>query len=40
MSLNSINKLIFVMVKCCDIYEVQAKLLNFIYTSFDFKVLL
>jgi hypothetical protein len=34
-SLNIFNKLIFVMEKCC--FEARTKILNIIYTSFDFK---
>jgi hypothetical protein len=36
-SLNSINDLIFVMVKCDVLFEVRTGFLNIIYTSFGFK---
>jgi hypothetical protein len=36
-SLNSVNHLIFVMVKWCVLFEVRTELLNNIYTSFGFK---
>jgi hypothetical protein len=36
-SLNSVNQLIFVMVKCGVLFEVQTEFLNNIYTSFVFK---
>jgi hypothetical protein len=36
-SLNSINKLIAVTVKCGVLFEVRAGFLNNIYTSFGFK---
>jgi hypothetical protein len=39
-SLNSINQLIFVMVKCGVLFEVRAGLLNITYASFDFKRLI
>jgi hypothetical protein len=34
---NSVNKLIFVMVKCGVLFEVRTEFLNVIYTSFVFK---
>jgi len=33
--LNSINKLIFVMVMCCVLFEVRTEFLNIIYMSFS-----
>jgi hypothetical protein len=36
-SLNSINQLIFVMVKCGVLFEVRTEFLHNIYTSFVFK---
>jgi hypothetical protein len=36
-SLNSVNQLIFVMVKCDVLFEVRTEFLNNIYTCFDFK---
>jgi hypothetical protein len=36
-SVNSINKLIFVMVKCDILLEVRTEFLNTIYTSFSFE---
>jgi hypothetical protein len=36
-SLNSVNQLIFVMVKCGVLFEVRTEFLNIIYTSFGFK---
>jgi hypothetical protein len=39
-SLNSINQLIFVMVKCGVLFAVRAKLLNIIQTNFSFKGLI
>jgi hypothetical protein len=36
-SLNSINQLIFVMLKCGVLFEVRTEFLNIIYTSFGFK---
>jgi hypothetical protein len=36
-SLNSVNQLIFVMVKCGVLFEVQTGFLNIIWTSFGFK---
>jgi hypothetical protein len=36
-SLNSINQLIFVMVKCDVLFEVRTEFLNIILTSFSFK---
>jgi hypothetical protein len=36
-SLNGINQLIFVMVKCGVLFEVRTEFLNNIYTSFSFK---
>jgi hypothetical protein len=38
-SLNSVNKLIFVMVKCGVLFEVWAEFLNIIWTSFVLVVL-
>jgi hypothetical protein len=35
--LNSVNQLIFVMVKCSVLFEVRTGFLNNIYTSFGFK---
>jgi hypothetical protein len=35
--LNSVNQLIFVMVKCCVFFAVRAEFLNIILTSFGFK---
>jgi hypothetical protein len=35
-SLNSVNELIFVMVKCGVLFEVRTEFLNIIYTSFCF----
>jgi hypothetical protein len=35
--LNSVNQLIFVMVKCGVLFEVRTEFLNNIYTSFVFK---
>jgi predicted Holliday junction resolvase-like endonuclease len=37
MSLNSVNQLIFVMVKCGVLFEVRTGFLNIIWTSFVFK---
>jgi hypothetical protein len=39
-SLNGINQLIFVMVKCGVLREVRSEFLNTIYTSFGFKGLI
>jgi hypothetical protein len=36
-SLNTVDKLIFVMVKCGVLFEVRTEFLNIIYTSFGFK---
>jgi hypothetical protein len=36
-SLNSVNQLMFVMVKCCVLFEVRAEFLNIIYISFGLK---
>jgi hypothetical protein len=36
-SLNSTYQLIFMVVKCDDVFEVQAESLNIIYMSFVFK---
>jgi hypothetical protein len=36
-SLNSVNQLIFVMVKCGVLFEVRTEFLNIIWTSFVFK---
>jgi hypothetical protein len=36
-SLNSVNQLVFVMVKCGVLFEVRTEFLNVIYTSFGFK---
>jgi hypothetical protein len=36
-SLNSINQLMFVMVKCCVLFGVRPIFLNVMYTSFGFK---
>jgi hypothetical protein len=36
-SLNSVNQLIFVIVKCGVLFEVRTEFLNVIYTSFGFK---
>jgi hypothetical protein len=36
-SLNSVNQLIFVMVKCGVLFEIRTGFLNNIYTSFVFK---
>jgi hypothetical protein len=36
-SLNSVNRLIFVTVKSCAFFAVQTELLNIIYTRFGFK---
>jgi hypothetical protein len=36
-SLNSVNQLIFVMVKCGVLFEVRTEFLNIIYASFGFK---
>jgi hypothetical protein len=36
-SLNNINQLIFVMVKCDVLFEVRTEFLNIIWTSFGFK---
>jgi hypothetical protein len=36
-SLNSVNQLIFVMVKCGVLFEVRTGLLNIISTSFGFR---
>jgi hypothetical protein len=33
-SLNSVNQLIFVMVKCCVFFAVRTELLNIVYMSF------
>jgi hypothetical protein len=38
-SLNSVNQLIFVMVKCDVLFEVQTEFLNIIWTSFGSKEL-
>jgi len=38
--LNSVNQLIFVMVKCGVFFEVRTALLNIIYPSFGFKRLI
>jgi hypothetical protein len=34
------HQLIFVMVNCCVLFEVQTKFLNIIYTDFGFKGLI
>jgi hypothetical protein len=34
-SLNSVNQLIFVMVKCCVLFEVRTEFLNIIWTSLN-----
>jgi hypothetical protein len=39
-SLNNINQLIFVMMKCGVLFEVRTEFLNIIYTNFGFKVLM
>jgi hypothetical protein len=39
-SLNRVNKLIFVMVKCGVFFEVWTQFLNIIYRSFGFKWLI
>jgi hypothetical protein len=39
-SLNSINQLTFVMVKCGVLFEVRTEFLNIIKTSFGFKGLM
>jgi hypothetical protein len=39
LNLNSVNRLIFVMVKCGVLFEVRTEFLNNIYTSFGFKML-
>jgi hypothetical protein len=39
-SLNSINQLIFLLVKCCVLFEVRAEFLNIISTSFGLKGLM
>jgi hypothetical protein len=39
MSLNGINQLIFVMVKCGVLFDIRTEFLNSIQTNFDFKVL-
>jgi hypothetical protein len=39
-SLNTINQLIFVMVKCSVMFEVRSEFLNIIYTSFRFEGLI
>jgi hypothetical protein len=36
-SLNSVNQLIFAMVKCGVLFEVRTEFLNIIWTSFNFK---
>jgi hypothetical protein len=36
-SLNSVNQLIFVMVKCSVLFEVRTEFLNNIYATFVFK---
>jgi hypothetical protein len=36
-SLNSINQLIFVMVKCDVLFEVRTEFLNVVWTSFGLK---
>jgi hypothetical protein len=36
-SLNSVNQLIFVMVKCGVLFEVRTEFLNIVYTSFGLK---
>jgi hypothetical protein len=36
-SLNSVNQLIFLMVKCGVLFEVRTEFLNNIYTSFGLK---
>jgi hypothetical protein len=36
-SLNNINQLIFVMMKCGVLFDVRTEFLNIIYTSFGFK---
>jgi hypothetical protein len=38
-SLNSVNRLIFAMVRCGFLFEVRTEFLNNVYTSFDFKIL-
>jgi hypothetical protein len=35
--LNTINQMIFVMVKSCVLFEVRTEFLNVIYTSFGFR---
>jgi hypothetical protein len=37
LNLNSINQLIFVMVKCGVLFEVRTEFLNIIWTIFGFK---
>jgi len=37
LNLNGINQLIFVMVKCCFLFEVRTEFLNIIETNFGFK---
>jgi hypothetical protein len=37
-SLNSVNQLISVMVKCCVLFEVRTEFLNIIQTSFGFNL--
>jgi hypothetical protein len=39
-SLNSVNQLIFVMVKCGVFFAVRTEILNIIQTSFGFKELI
>jgi hypothetical protein len=39
-SLNSVNQLIIVMVKCGVLFEVRTEFLNIIYTGFGFKWLI
>jgi hypothetical protein len=39
-SLNRINQLIYVMVKCGVLFEVRTEFLNIIYRSFVFKKLI
>jgi hypothetical protein len=40
LTINSVNQLIFVMVKCCIFFAVQTGFLNIIQMSFGFKGLI
>jgi hypothetical protein len=39
LTVNSVNQLIFVMVKCCVFFAVRTEFLNIVLTSFSFEML-